>query len=80
MNIREIQDALAEFENRLSYLENSQSIGVVERPTQVVAPSRSLSSKEWTELQQVKSHLLHLQEKINNLEKARRTDEQYDPF
>jgi len=73
----ELGDALAEFENRVSTLEYSVPYAREDKPTPV-PEGKKLTEREWGELQQIKSRLSFLQEKLNNhLDKTKAEKKDY---
>ena len=76
----ELGDYLAEIENRISYLENSQGAATIqsqnENPTHEEA-AESWSSKQWDVVNQLRSMVLYLQEKVNRITDKKAVGKQY---
>lgn len=79
-NWQELGEVLAEFNNRLSYLENSQNVGEPE-PTEVIHKhinfTSSLDKKQWDEIQQAILDFTNLRKKINELYEKKKPKEVY---
>ena len=60
----ELGDYLAEFENRLKYIENSQG-GSKEIVEQETSQEPEWYCGQWTQVTQLKAMVLHLQKKVN---------------
>jgi len=64
MTIEEIQELLADFENRISYLENLAT-GHIAQKTEMPAQKIELSRSQMNIVNQLKAQVTHLQNKMN---------------
>jgi len=76
----EIQEQLAEFENRISFLENSlpgtaMSYHPEDEPLKPRAtPEQPWSKRQWDIIQQLRGEMLNLKKKFLDLEKSKQGD------
>lgn len=66
MTTEEIQEMLAEFENRISYLENSLPFHSDPEPTPVYKDTE-WTNRQWDAVKQLKAQVIHLTTKVNEL-------------
>lgn len=72
-DITEIREGMADFENRISYLESlhTPSFSSYDDPdSPIVVKSDPPLPTQWDTLQQIKAQLLYIDKKINTLEES----------